>query len=166
MNPLTFDIRPYTPEDAPFVFSAWCNQIRRVPPLRHLTDEHFREYKVRILEPLLDRAQVLVASNPELDAQSYGFIVAETPDVLHFVYVRSPQLYRRRGVAGALLAAALPAYTQRAPLYATHRTKATDCNDRLARAWRLVYVPQLAVLSQRSQHVSEGALDQLSAAAG
>lgn len=74
--------------------SRLCARIRR--------GTYFAEQEPRI-HRLIDRSIVLVASNPADPWHAYGFVVAEPPGLLHYVYVKP--MYRRQKVASRLLKA-------------------------------------------------------------
>lgn len=94
-----------------------------------------------VVERLLERAQVLVACNPERTTQIIGYIVFG-PGVLHWVFVKEPFRYDRNQdinprLGSALLERALRWPTP-APVSCSHWTRAIV---RAANKWSLRYDP-------------------------
>jgi GNAT superfamily N-acetyltransferase len=125
-------LRPYlAATDDPLVYSSWIQQVNDVPPLAGTDPRGHRA----VVTALLARAGATVACNPGAPDQIYGYVCAETPDVLHFVYVRNT--WRRFGIGSLLLASVLPCF-KREPIFATHATRALR---HLRGPWRLEFNP-------------------------
>lgn len=138
---IRFALRKYAgAADDPVIYSAWCNQIRKVAPFCAWGPDRFRGYKHGILEPIVARCGATIACNPDHHQQVYGWAVGELTDdkipILHMVYVREP--HRGRQLGPTLARTALPALGLRTVFY-THQTRSTPYWERV---WRLTYAPQ------------------------
>ena len=101
-----FRIRPIVPEDVAFVINGWLEGYWSDCPCSLVMPktEWWRRWHVVIENILADeRTKTLVACNPEKEEQLYGFVCAQPPDVLHWVYVKQP--YRGTRVAAELMRA-------------------------------------------------------------
>lgn len=104
---LAIETRPAEKPDLAFIFSSWLKSFRESEFAKGIpTSLYYREHH-RLIERLLERAQVLVACNPESPSQIYGWICFERSRarVIHYVYVKQP--FRELGIAKRLLEAAL-----------------------------------------------------------
>jgi hypothetical protein len=125
-------LRPYAaPGDEPLVYSSWIRQVADLPPLAGTDPREHRD----VIGALLARSLVLVACNPACPDQVYGYVCAEPPDALHFVYVRNT--WRRFGIGSLLVGQILPGFKQDTT-YVTHATRALR---HLRGPWRLVFNP-------------------------
>lgn len=78
-------LREYTRRDRACVATRWRHSYsaRRAGVDRGT----YRARHGLLIDALLDRARVVVASTPRAPAVVLGFAVAEAPDVLHYVHV-------------------------------------------------------------------------------
>lgn len=93
------------PDDAAFVFSYWLrDHFERSAFAKGITKATFMRLHHLLLERIIARSVVFVACDPEAPNVCYGFICAEGPEVLHYLYVK--RRFRRMGIGTGLLAAA------------------------------------------------------------
>lgn len=97
--PLTWDLRPGTPEDHPFVVDSWLQSYRQQSIARDAGRAYMHDMKW-LVRAWLARAALLVACDPEEPGAIWGWAVTRR-DVILYVYVR--QEFRRHGIARALL---------------------------------------------------------------
>jgi ribosomal protein S18 acetylase RimI-like enzyme len=127
-------LRPAHAADTAFVVDSWLKSFRSssgdVPgPI------YWRSHR-EVVDALLQRANVLVACNPEDASQIFGWAAFEKRAgvlVLHYLYVKEP--FRRYGIATRLLRTLSAKGCQY-----THHTKAFA---RMARTWRAHFNPYL-----------------------
>lgn len=124
-------LRPYAPGDEALVYSSWINQVRNCAPL---AGQDPREHR-RVVAALLDRCPPVVACHPDCPDQVYGYVCAEPPNALHFVYVRNT--WRRFGIGSMLVGHVLPGFKEQTT-YVTHNTRAVP---HLRLPWRLAFNP-------------------------
>lgn len=105
-----FVIRDRTPEDIPFISSAWMNSARRASHAKDVPRMVFDHHEHALIQRLWRDPGVtwLVGCHPSDTTFAYGFLCGEATDagpLLHYTYVKGDD--RRFGVAGALLEAFL-----------------------------------------------------------
>lgn len=102
----TIRVRPAVDADMPFVFDGWLKSFRMAHAAGPFAIEDYKQVYSVAIQKLLQRAELLIACNPELDDQLYGFLAHEkrTPPVVHYVYVKQP--FRKHRIATLLMAAA------------------------------------------------------------
>lgn len=102
------DIRPARAGDERLILSSWLESFRDCSRTANLVPKPFYfPLQREVSTALLRRGEVLVACNPMDADQIFGWAVVERiarKPVLHYVYVK--QLFRRMGIASALLNAA------------------------------------------------------------
>jgi len=97
-------IRPAQPDDIPFIYSVWLRSYRHDSPItRYIKQETFFKEHQRLLDRLMLRQSVKVTiccseSDPAL---IFGFMAYETPNIIHFIYVKKP--FRGEGFAKLLI---------------------------------------------------------------
>jgi GNAT superfamily N-acetyltransferase len=98
-------VRDAVPADENFVLKTALLTLRNSSHLSWHVDNHdFFEGEQRLLRRILERSRVLVAHPVDDSELIAGFLVFESPDLAHFLYVKAS--LRRQGVASALLRAA------------------------------------------------------------
>lgn len=121
-------IRPATDNDLGLILNSWLKSYRNADATRHVPNDIYYSqpfgHKGLIMH-LLDKSEVVIACNPEDGEAVYGWLCHEWGGgdwghIVHFVYVKA--LYRRAGVAKALLTAA--GFDKREPFVTTHETPA------------------------------------------
>jgi len=97
------NIRPLLEAERPFVLSSWLKSYRNAPAVRLVDNQTYYAGQAAIVLKTLERAQTLVAADPQDDQVLWGFIVFED-NLLHYAYVK--HLMRRNSVAFELWVAA------------------------------------------------------------
>ena len=122
MSDIDLNIRLATSKDLPFIFSSWLESYRKDSGVR--TTVYFREHH-KVLERLLARSVILIATpidDPDLIA---AYIVYEAPDALHWIYTRHSM--RHLGLAATLIETAGIAgsffYSHKTPVSSTWFTR-------------------------------------------
>jgi hypothetical protein len=92
-------IRPLLETERPFVLSSWLKSYRNAPAVRLADNATYYAGQAASILKTLDRAETLVAADPEDDNVIWGFIVSEG-ELIHYVYVK--HLMRRNGLAHSL----------------------------------------------------------------
>lgn len=99
-----FAIRPYRPEDAPFVFRAWLRGYWEHFPGRVIvTEREFMERWHRVIERILDdpRTRTVVAHVEGEPDSLLGFSCCTEHVCFHWMYVK--QAFRQLGIGGAMM---------------------------------------------------------------
>lgn len=106
MNKMPVRLRFATPEDVDFIFNSWLKSYRNSPHATCISNPIYFSEQHRLIEALLKRSNVVVAT-PEDDPLSIlGWICAGRVDgifALHYVYVK--HVFRGLGIADMLIAA-------------------------------------------------------------
>lgn len=147
-----YQLRGVRDGDMPYVFATWMRWARASAPwLRLLPDRVFwsdrHGYRAHV-EATIKRAKVTVACDPEAPDNIFGYVVAEAPRLLHFVYVDRVM----RGRAGGTLAEGIGTGLLKAALPMFGREEVVTTLDRpafsvMARKWRLRFDPFAAPIS-------------------
>lgn len=114
-------LRSIVPSDVAFVFSTWLRSYRSAA--EKVSAAVYFQFQREAIERMLSRSRVLVACDPETRGHVLSYLVLESiggVPVLHYAYTKAP--FRRLGIAGSLLSAAL-AGAEFAPQH-THETPA------------------------------------------
>ncbi len=94
--------RAPTPACMPFVFDSWIKSYWKSGPSCSLVPFHVFHHEVHaLLEALLPKCEVLLAVNPDDEAQILGWVCREGNGVVHYCYVKEP--FRRFRIASMLL---------------------------------------------------------------
>jgi len=139
---ITYRVRPMRSwsDDGPFIFDACLRAVRCERPAKAWERADWESYRDRYLRPALQRSAVVVASDPEVLDQLYGYVAIELVDgrpVMHWAYVRALPYLRRQRIGTTLLRALVA----EGPVWVSHRLVATW--PWLSAAWRLHYGPHL-----------------------
>lgn len=102
-EPAAYVLRAPREGDTAYIFATWMRWARKFAPwLRLLPDRVFWSdrlgYRAHV-ESLLRRSMVRVACDPDAPDSIFGYVVAEPPRLLHFVFVDRMM----RGRAGGTL---------------------------------------------------------------
>lgn len=98
-------LRPFRAEDRDFIEASWIDSFKDgcvgfiTPAVLASTYYPGQRYLVRRLTR--HGATIWVAATPEYDDAILGWVVAQHPGVLHYVYVKTA--FREHGIAKALL---------------------------------------------------------------
>lgn len=111
--------------DHPFIYNSWLKSFRTYSSwaTQVAPTIFFANHKM-VIAKLLEEAGVLVACNPDLPDQIFGYAVftqtGSNVTVLHYVYVKHP--FRKMGVAGGLVATVRSEsnHDKALPMIATH----------------------------------------------
>jgi GNAT superfamily N-acetyltransferase len=136
-------IRNLVPGDEPFVYASWLHSFEPFRDRRISRDIYYQEHHA-LIAGLLDKPSGLriVAASREEPKLLFGFLFGarlSVGTVLDYVFVKP--IYRRMGIASALLRELGPADA------VTHHT--TDLNSLLGLGTRATYDPYLLHLSYR-----------------
>lgn len=93
--------RPATPEDLVFVKDSWFESYRRGGRSPEVRFDVYAAGMRALIERLVKETPVQVAYVPGVDDEVLAW-VCRTDATLHYVYVK--QVYRKRGLAAALVA--------------------------------------------------------------
>lgn len=100
---INFELRGFETEDLNFIYSSWLKSHRDSQFAKNVPSDLYYHYQKDLIDRILERSQVLVAVNPDLPSQIFGWSVGEQRGnihILHYVYVKYP--YRKLGIAKAL----------------------------------------------------------------
>jgi hypothetical protein len=133
-----FKLRAATQADVAFIFNSWLKSFKNANAVRGILPPVYFEFQHKVIEALLQRANVQVACNPAAENEIWGYAVYETVEgvsVLHYAYVK--ELYRGLGVYRALVAGLGDGgfYTHETSAFSGLRKKATQ---------KWIYNPYLA----------------------
>ncbi len=136
-------IRDGVPEDVSFIFSSWLKSYRGGGGMlqRHVDNTIYFTEQHKLVERLLKRCVVKIATDPADPATIYGYIVYEHLDgilTMHYGYVK--QTFRAMGVLRQLLKSFDHDWNG-AGLY----THSTIIAARLSLKYNLVYHPYILV---------------------
>lgn len=138
-------VRNANPKDINFIFSTWMESFRygSTPIKTTPKSIYFSRYQT-VLDHILgkDEVHTVVACSPEEPDVILGYLVYETPNIVHYSFVK--EVFRNIGVAKSLLEHLGPSYKT-----FTHRTDMLEKYMRNKPEWR--YDPFL--LYQRSGNV-------------
>ena len=101
---LQIAIRLHEATDEDFIYSTWMKSFRDNSYARAVPTQLYNIGQRKRINKILSKegVNVLIACDAETPELIYGYAVMErTPDVLHYVYVKSA--YRKLGIAKALL---------------------------------------------------------------
>lgn len=106
MSHALITIRGFRPGDLPFIMHSWLNNYvsSRACPFRSVAKGRIRAGHRPFVEQIVARAPVLVATIEDVDDSILGWVCAEAPGILHYVYVK--EAHRNAGVGQLLLGAA------------------------------------------------------------
>ena len=110
-------IRHAEPADLNFIMNSFLRSLRGSPGLKSIPNEIYYYEQSRRLENLLRSSTTLVACNPELPDQIYGYVIGTPNKETHFIYIKFT--YRKLGLARKLLEAFHPQLYKKT-LVATH----------------------------------------------
>lgn len=148
MTSFRVPIRGMVDDDESFIYHSWLKSFRDAPAVSGLSDAVYFRSQSALIDRLLKASKVVVAVSPYDDVVIRGWAVGEPERAtLHYVYVRSQGLHRRKGVATSLLDAIGEVK------YYTHvREPAGSWMRRIG----MEYDPRLfgATRQERSKHVS------------
>ena len=108
---LAIDIRPAVGDDVPWVFSSWIKSYRQHGPREAQGPrQHYYADKTRGITRVTGTPGVvtLVACNPDNEQQIFGWACGrywQEDDTLDLHYIHVKSIYRRAGVARALVSA-------------------------------------------------------------
>jgi ribosomal protein S18 acetylase RimI-like enzyme len=129
-----FFIREVTQDDRPLIFATWLRSFKHGSSWpRHIPDRLYFDAHHSVIDALLARSTVRVATPPDEPEVILGWSVVETSpsmSVIHYIYVKPA--FRQAGIARALLSTlpeSIPvyysheSYTSRLPGIAKHMTR-------------------------------------------
>lgn len=119
---LELELRAMRDEDRGHILAGWLNSCEKSAEFRSLRRSVYYRLYAPVVEALLARSTVAIATKPELrDTDAILGWMAIEGDMLHFVRTKSRPSWRRLGVARFLLADLLPMrvrYTHEPPPWA------------------------------------------------
>lgn len=125
-------------EDRNFVVNSYLKSYRNSPDAQHVVGDFYFTGQTRILEKLLQTAEVVVACNPDKEDDIYGYAIVEgskSRPVVHYVYIK--QAFRRQKLAQRILHACFNQFNVQATII-THKPK---YYRELSRKFKLIYDP-------------------------
>ena len=140
-------VRSASKEDVPFITSSWLRSFREGGSFcKRVPNNIYYHYHHKIMEQLLPRSYVLVATNESDPNHILGWLCGEIVDtvpVVHYVYVKAPM--RRFGIAKHLFEAftdTVKGVTGTIPQFYFHTHKTPTSNKMLDDS-KWVYHPYL-----------------------
>lgn len=121
---LPIDIRPANVNDIPFILNTWMKSHRDSAECRDIEYVAYHEHMRQTVVDILNRANVIMAVNPDDADQIYGYLCVEYVDeitLLHYGYVK--YTYRKLQVFKQLAASMIPQFGVR-PLIVTFTNRA------------------------------------------
>lgn len=113
--------RPAKPEDQAFLYNSWLKAYRNSKITREWPNDVYYPAQTEAITKILFTAGTILACSAEDPNQIFGYIVSqkiEGTQVVHFLYVK--HLYRRLGIAKALLKRAFGEKYNEQETYTTH----------------------------------------------
>lgn len=123
------------PSDLPLVFNSWLKSYRKSDYARDTRTTAYFAAHAEVIRRILARGEIVIACDADDVSHVYGYLVAEAPNVCHFVYVKYP--YRAMGIGTRLLDFAFGDHA----ILASHSTRAIS--EFRKRGRTIEYVPQL-----------------------
>lgn len=148
---LPIRVREAVADDAPFIFNSWLKSYKHSYFGKSMQNEVFFSEQHKVIEYLLKKCKVYVASSEKDPTDIYGYICAEQVDgvfVLHYVYVK--HTYRMLGIGTLLLNQYKHDFNS-----AGICTHMTFTGERLAAKFSMVHNPYVA-LTHEYQQVEQG----------
>lgn len=136
---LPIKLRDPQADDFSFVFNSWLMSNQENEDSKRMKKStYFKIYK-QILDSVLVKANILVACNPDDEAQVYGYLVYNRLDLLvvHYIYVK--YTYRKLGIARAMLKHLEPEVPDKQFIC----TFANRVYDRKKQHYNVIYDPSL-----------------------
>ena len=97
-------IRSMVPEDESFIYSSWLKSYRNSPNAANMPNQVFYDNHKRIIQNIINTAQVSIICSSEDSDHIFGFICWEPTDsnfdIYHYLYIKYP--YRKMGLANYL----------------------------------------------------------------
>lgn len=114
-----WSIREAFPNELSFIYSTWLNSYRYDSFIGKACRNtvFFSEYPT-VLDEILDKAKVLVASFPDSPNVILSYLVYE-PNILHYLFTK--EVYRKNGIAMSLVVSAFGDLLKHG-IYFSHRT--------------------------------------------
>ena len=86
--------------DTNFVLNSWLKSYKDSAPLENIPQGiYYTEYK-KTVQKRLEEGRTVMCVNPEDLDQIFGYVCFESPQVLHYIYIKYP--YRKLGFAKQL----------------------------------------------------------------
>ena len=133
-NDFQVGLRPAHLGDMNFIYNSWMKQVRTHQPFDKMSPEDFKAHKVKVIDPILESCNVIMAHDPESENVDWGYVVFNG-DVCHFVYVKGD--FRDKGFGKALMSAAFEDF-QKKTVYCTHLAQSFK---KLREPWKLCWDP-------------------------
>lgn len=133
-------IRNATEADVPFIFNSWLKSYRNSNFAKNVSNPVYFDFHHKVIEKILQRAQVLILCSPDDSTQVFGFLVNETVDsvpVVHYAYVK--YAFRGMGLCSMLLKHA--GLSKQSGGFYTHENHSTL---KIVTGSKFVYNPYLA----------------------
>lgn len=134
-------LRQANPNDFNFVANSYLKSYRYSPETKHLISQiYYDMYKER-LKNMLASGEVTVACSDEDPDQILGYIIAGTvhgKPLVHYVYVK--HVFRKMGVAKALLLAVVPGWGTRMVICTHTARRFTELREK----YKLIYNSEYA----------------------
>jgi len=118
---LVIVLRPMQDEDTDLIYSSWIRAFCANKSVHPSERSWLFAAQRALVDKLLQRADVIVACQPDIDDQVYGYIVHGPGRVLHWVYVKD--IFRRAHVGTRLMLSAFGDFNEH--IHYTHRTAST-----------------------------------------
>ena len=151
-EPIKTALRPARESDLALIYNSWAYQIRHSEPFCLMNPEQFREHKVSIIEPLLERLGATVIYDDDEgavnDEHVLGWCVIDAANcVIHFIYVKGD--WRHCGYGQKLLDYAFPNWRHEA-LKFSHQSRSSL---HLAKKWGALFDPYSVALNETNASV-------------
>ena len=99
------NIRGPLPDDEGFIYNSWLKSLHESSPwAKYIRSQIFYNNHKKVLAKILSESGVLIACNPEMPDQIFGYGVYQPSSggvaVIHYLYVKHP--YRKLGIGKEL----------------------------------------------------------------
>lgn len=139
--------REARPTDRGFIFKSWLERHKTSPTHRAVPSDLYYACQQAVIKAALRESHVIVACNPDIEDQIFGFVVCQGSlaevCVVHWIHVK--QSFRKFGIGSALLQQAI-LLTDSDPTKTVVLSHISDCYHWLQHKWRVEYNPYLIAM--------------------
>lgn len=129
---LEIEIRNRRDDDEDFIYSSWINTLQKTHPFNLVDKNWFYSAQHGVIDKLLKASDVLVACQPGVEDQVYGYLVVGQGRCLHWLYTK--HMFRKEHVATRLMERAFGDFQE-----GIEFTIGTPAINYHKRRWNLVY---------------------------
>ncbi len=108
---IDLSFRGPTPDDLPYIMNSWLRGFRNSQLTQFISNESYYSFYKQVITSIIHASRIVLAVDPEDPNHIFGYLVYQIDgDQIILHWLNTKLLFRRFGVASALLKAAHPAY--------------------------------------------------------